>query len=110
MEVHFDWIKTKYPHLIEFVDIIRRSLYVDDLIAGGFNVKFLEELKDKAQFIFKEASFELHKWHSNIRALEDATSSDGSDEAATVHHREVVDEPRAKTKLLGLPWDKDKDS
>ena len=71
LEVHFDWIKKEFPELSEFVDVIKKSLYVDDLVSGGFSVESLKRLKEKAIFIFKEASFELHKWHSNVAELED---------------------------------------
>ena len=76
LDVHFRWVTETYPHLAETVDIIRRSIYVDDLIAGDFEVMRLKKLKEDAIFIFKEASFELHKWYSNVRELEDVSPSE----------------------------------
>lgn len=92
LEVHFDWIQETYPELHEIVAVIRRSLYVDDLIVGATDVDFLKTMKEKSVFIFKEASFDLHKWHSNVRELEGLGSSDVRE-----------------TKLLGLLWDKESD-
>ena len=40
---------------------IKLSLYVDDLIGGGPNVKLAREIKVKSTSIFSQAAFELHK-------------------------------------------------
>lgn len=46
------------------------QVYVDDLITGGRTVQETQRLKEYAQTISSEAQFELHKWHSNVPALE----------------------------------------
>ena len=46
------------------VEEIERSMYVDDLITCG------ESVKQAARAIFREATFELHKWQSNVPDLE----------------------------------------
>ena len=55
----------------EKVAEIRRSLYVDDLISGKSTVASAMELKKTAIKIFDDATFTLHKWHSNEPSLED---------------------------------------
>ena len=50
---------------------IRRSLYVDDLISGKPTVASAMEVKKTAFKIFDDATFTLHKWHSNEPNLED---------------------------------------
>lgn len=39
---------------------------VDDLTSGGKAVGEVEILKQNCEEFFKEGSFNLHKWHSNI--------------------------------------------
>ena len=108
LEVHFEWIKTQYPELSEIVESIQKSLYVDDLIQGGVNVELLKSLKEKAIFIFKEGSFELHKWHSNVVELEDQREEDSCD-SSTFAKENFGESRRDETKILGLTWDKDAD-
>ena len=50
---------------------ILRSLYADDLISGKPTVAGAMELKKTAIKIFNDATFTLHKWHSNEPNLED---------------------------------------
>ena len=54
----------------ELVEEIERSMYVDDLISGGETAKQALEIKMTATTTFGEATFKLHKWHSNDRELE----------------------------------------
>ena len=58
-------------------------------------------MKESAQAIFSEAQFELHKWHSNIPALE--TDVTGSSEQESSYAKQ-------QTKLLGIPWNKEEDT
>ena len=46
----------------ELIREIRRSLYVDALISGGYNSGEVRQFKTKVIKIFQEAGFELHKW------------------------------------------------
>ena len=71
IQYHLENFRTVHP---EIVDEIKRSLYVDDLIGGGNNESDGKQLKIKATEIFASATFDLHKWHSNVRELESQIS------------------------------------
>ena len=59
---HLTLWEDRYP---EFVEEIRKSLYVDDILSGGATVQEAQTKKSKAKEIFQDARFNLHKWHSN---------------------------------------------
>ena len=65
--------------------------YVDDLNQGGHNKQELCKFREEAVEIFKHRKFELRKWQGNEETLNDC------------------DLPN-ETKLLGLSWDKRKDT
>ena len=46
------------------------SAYVDDLVTGGTSIQEAREKKEVSSEIFKQASFQLHKWQSNVEELE----------------------------------------
>ena len=69
---HLQRYKSVNPKLVEEIE---RSMYVDDLITGGESVDQALEAKQTAPTIFNEATFELHKWQSNVRDLEADDSS-----------------------------------
>ena len=78
---------------------LRRSLYVRDLISGKPTVKETEQLKQGALEVFEDATFTLHKLHSNAAELEE-------------NETKVEDEESfAKQQLRqpGLSWDKGED-
>ena len=52
---------------------LRDELYVDDLMMGDATVEEVEVKKATATTVFKDATFELHKWHSNAEELETVT-------------------------------------
>lgn len=67
----------KYP---EIVREIEKSLYVDDLISGGPTQVKAETIKSASVEIYAKGTFELHKWHSNVKELEKACSVTVSEE------------------------------
>ena len=106
IDQHLQSLETKHP---EEVDEIRRSLYVDDLITGGETVLKAQHLKGSAQSIFGEAKFELHKWHSNVPALESEVPI--TEEIKQSYAKEQLGGVReGETKLLGMPWNKESDT
>ena len=89
---------------------IERSLYVDDLISGGPTSERAKEIKSASQSIFAKGTFELHKWHSNVKELESAASEPGVIEEET-YAKEQLNVPRREgATLLGLPWNKENDT
>lgn len=103
LSVHLKSWKTRCPELVEE---IRKNLYVDDLMTGGATINEVNEKKNQACEIFEDAGFKLHKWHSNVKELESASTND---EEVTFAKQELGG-TKLQTKLLGLPWDKSKDS
>ena len=91
----------------ELVEEIERSMYVDDLISGGETTKQALEIKMTATTIFGEATFKLHKRHSNNRELEVETAT--SDEESQSYAKQQLGTRKGESKLLGVPWDKEKD-
>ena len=92
----------------ELIEEIRRSLYVDDLISGGYNSDEVRNFKTKATEIFREAGFELHKWHSNDKELE-SEDADETDSEQSYAKQQLGVRPE-ETKLLGLHWNKASDT
>ena len=64
LQHHLEEHRQTYP---EAVEELMKNLYVDDIIGGGATEEDVQQFKDAAIEIFKEAGFELHKWHSNYQ-------------------------------------------
>ena len=62
-----DSCRERYP---EIVREIEKSLYVDVLISGAPTSKKAKVITLTSTSIFAEGTYELHKWHSNVRELE----------------------------------------
>ena len=99
---HLNASKEKHPkHAAE----IEKKLYVDD-VTGGTSVHEVREKEQISVEIFKEALFDLHKWQSNIKELEQDEQSnvnDGSTFAKQLLGNETGN-------LLGMKWDKEADT
>ena len=119
IEQHLMNLKPAYP---EEVEEIRRSLYVDDLISGDKTVTDTRRLKQSCQSIFRSGRFELHKWHSNVPALEQPIPREETDrsfadvqpvplqEVRQSYAKDQMGVKKGETKLLGVPWNKSKDT
>ena len=98
--------REKYP---EIVREIEKSLYVDDLISGGPTRAKAERIISASVEIFTKGTFELHKWHSNVKELESVCSVPVSEEK--IYAKEQLGTSRKEgATLLGLQWDKDSDT
>ena len=105
LEYHLgSWAK-KYP---EEVERLHRSFYVDDLLTSGQNLQQTQEQKKIAEEIMRDATFELHKCHSNEPQLED-NPPHSSDEERSYAKRQLQVQPN-ESKLLGVKWNKDEDT
>ena len=67
IETHLDAWAKEYP---DEVELLRRSMNVDDLLSGGLTVEQAMTRKEWARTILEDATFQLHKWCSNVPALE----------------------------------------
>ena len=101
-----DSCRERYP---EIVREIEKSLYVDDLISGAPTSKKGKVIKSTSTSIFAEGTFELHKWHSNVKELE-AASLEPVPEEKTYAKKQLNIPRREGASLLGLPWDKENDT
>ena len=52
------------------VAVLRKSLYVDDIITGGNTIQEAQLRKDEVTEILGDATFTLHEWASNAKELE----------------------------------------
>ena len=69
-----------------------------------------KEIKSASQNVFAKGTFELHKWHSNMKELESAASEPVSIEEGTYAKEQLNVSGRQGATLLGLPWDKENDT
>ena len=102
---HLDTWDNQHPELIKE---IRDGLYVDDLMTGGETVEITAEKKVITTEVFKDASFTIHKWHSNAPKLE-AINGSPCEEELTYAKQQLGGAKPSEGKLLGLPWDRDQD-
>lgn len=115
IDQHLKNFQNAYPREVEE---IKRSLYVDDLISGDKTVADAQHLKQASQSIFRAGKFELHKWHSNVPALEQPTPQEETIEEQPTSHqienqsyaKDQLGVKQGETRLLGVPWDKQEDT
>ena len=105
IDTHLVAWANEYP---DEVELSRRTLYVDDLLSGGFTIEQAETVKNGLEQSWK--ILQLYKWCSNVPALEAEKSQQLS--------KQLVEKSDAKTqlqvqsrksKVLGLKLDKEND-
>ena len=79
-------------------------------MSGGPSSEKAKEIKSASQNVFAKGTFELHKWHSNVKELESAASEPVSIEEGTYAKEKLNVSGRQGATLLGLPWDKENDT
>ena len=103
---HLDAWEDRYPELVKE---LREGLYVDDLMTGGVTVKETGEKKVMATELFEDATFSIHKWHSNAKELEgDSGTSVESEDVS--YAKQQLGGGEVGGKLLGLPWNRERDT
>ena len=103
IEEHLKTWEVRKP---ELVADIRRSLYVDDLLSGKPTVEEALQHKEEAIALFQDATFTLHKWHSNATELEDGAMADNEKPFA----KEQLGAPHGGAgSVIGLAWDRGSD-
>ena len=101
---HLNTCRADHPDTVAGIE---RELSVDDLITGGGTVQETEEKKAKTTEIFRQATFHLHKWHSNIPKLE--ISEDAGSEDHFSYAKQQLGVKSRKCGLLALKWNKSTD-
>ena len=105
IDQHLDSWSIKNP---EIVKEIKKDLYVDDWIGGGTTIAKAKEMKEAAIEIFADASFELHKWHSNVPELETGDVQSCIEDQTFA--KQQLCQGRRTSMILGLEWDKQRDT
>ena len=77
-------------------------------MSGGENMEITAEKKVITTEMFKDASFTIHKWHSNVPDLE-AISSSPCEEELTYAKQQLRGAKLSEGKLLGIPWGREQD-
>ena len=83
-------------------------MYVYDVQSGSDSIEELHKFKDEATTIIDKGGFTLHKWHSNVKVLEDTNHTITTNEDRLTSTEDTTN-PRA-TKILGIPWQKEEDT
>ena len=105
LEAHLDAWEKRSPLIVAE---LRKALYVDDLLTGGTSVEEVQEIKQGAIEIMQDATFQLHKWNSNLQELEDDKPLQNIEEQT--YAKEQLNVKHEETKMLGLKWDKQQDT
>ena len=101
----------------EFVDCLEKGFFVDDFVTSYENSIEAFELYKKAKQRMSEGGFRLRKWKTNdeelaTKIIENENVKEGSKVKGIGQENEsaaVSTGLRAKTKVLGLTWDSEKD-
>lgn len=106
LQKHVLEYESKYPATTKS---LLEDTYVDDIQGGGDTEEEAATFKDESTKILSEASFHLHKWHSNVTSL-DTTAETGS-EGEQTHAKSLVGNRQSdETKILGILWNKKEDT
>ena len=93
---------------LELIRKIRDDMYVvDDLVTGGESLQEVEKIKSAVIELFEKGGIKLHKWHSNKPNLE---TNDLSSQKELNFAKEHLGTKANETKILGLNWDKQRDT
>ncbi|XP_075161640.1 uncharacterized protein LOC142234394 [Haematobia irritans] len=86
----------EYPHAAH---ILRRCMYVDDVLTGYHNVDTAVESRDQLIRVLSSAKFELRKWTSNELAILESLSADHLVDAKLLEFVEA-----SSSKPLSIRW------
>ena len=106
IQQHLDKHQPHHPEVVKAE--IQKSLYVDDLVSGGETIEKVNQLKKTSVEIFNDGTFQLHKWHSNVLALE-VEETHLSSSTVETFAKQQLGVRSGQTTLLDLPWDKERD-
>ena len=86
LQHHFNKQSQAYEEMIESLE---ENTYMDNLMKTGSDIRELSRFKEEAIEILQNAKFPVHKWESDVQQL---------------------DKEPNQSKILGLMWDKRKDT
>ena len=111
---HLETQKDVDPQLIE---LLKKSLYVDDFVSGAENEQKASEVSSNAKLIMQRGAFNLRKWNTNSSNLKKTFSEECSQKSTGLKPVTEEDESYAKTvtgttiktnsntvKVLGSIW------
>ena len=111
---HLETQKDADPQLIE---LLKKSLYVDDFVSGAHNEMEACEVSSNAKLIMQKGAFNLRKWNTNSSNLNEMFSEESSPNSSNLKPVTEEDESYAKTvtgtliktknnivKVLGSIW------
>ena len=120
IKFHLEQYRQSEPELVE---LIERSLYVDDLVTGEITVEKAYAIYERSKKVMSEGGFNLRKWKTNSRELrykiaQDEAVNQGDTGQQSVGKIQEDDESYAKSttgtvssaskesvvKVLGLNW------
>ena len=96
---HLKTSKQRYPESAAHIKEIEESLYVDDLITSDATIEEVQKVKETAIRVFEDVKFKLHKWHSNVKELDDFTTKPDIS----------FEKKELRTETSGVLWNKVKD-
>ena len=104
IEYHLD----KFGHLFpEAAELVRRQIFVDDVLMGGADTDKLVVLRQQTQDLLALGGFHLTKWLSNEAKV--MLSIPEKDRAAAapmvIAERDMLLSPEAIPRTLGIQWD-----
>ena len=101
-----DHLQTHAVGNVEIATTFREDLYVDDLLGGIETIEQARKNKEASIAAFEDATFELHKWHSNIRELH---GGERAQDSKKIYTKQSLGAANQGAFFLGHPWDKAKD-
>ena len=118
LQYHLDSFAELDP---EFVRVLKKSFYVDDLVAGDATVERTIELHGKAKKRLAEGGFRLRKWLSNSEEVMTAIQVSDQKEAGTAceedssetYAKEMLGAKLGEAKnekVVGLEWNCEEDA
>lgn len=101
---HLDHCRADFPDCVREIE---HELYVDDLLTGGPTVEEAKVKKALTTEIFQQATFDLHKWHSNVKEPEVDEAMENRNELS--YAKQQLGVKSSECGLLGLRWNKSTD-
>ena len=64
---------------LELIERVKDDMYVDNSVTAGESTSEVDKIKGYSVQLFQRRGFKLHKWHSNVQALETTDSLDANE-------------------------------